>query len=139
MAKIEVRIDIDKAKAVRYSQDKLHAGMLRGGSWLEGIVKRSFRPGTGAYYSRGRKLHRASVPGRPPAVDIGLLRASITHEVTREAGEIIGRVGTHVEYAPYLEFGTSRMAARPFLRPALINNKAAIIKQIEFGARAARG
>lgn len=27
-------------------------------------------------------------------------------------------VGTHVEYAPYVEFGTRRMAARPYLRPA---------------------
>ncbi len=27
-------------------------------------------------------------------------------------------IGTNVEYAPYVELGTSRMAARPFLRPA---------------------
>lgn len=27
-------------------------------------------------------------------------------------------IGTNVEYAPYVEMGTSRMAARPFLRPA---------------------
>lgn len=27
-------------------------------------------------------------------------------------------VGTTVEYAPYVEFGTRRMAARPYLRPA---------------------
>ena len=26
-------------------------------------------------------------------------------------------VGTRVQYAPWLEFGTSRMAARPFMRP----------------------
>lgn len=28
-------------------------------------------------------------------------------------------VGTAVEYAPYIEFGTMRMDAQPFLRPAL--------------------
>jgi len=27
-------------------------------------------------------------------------------------------VGTFVHYAPYVEFGTRRMAARPYLRPA---------------------
>lgn len=28
-------------------------------------------------------------------------------------------VGTNVEYAPYVEFGTSRMGAQPYLRPAV--------------------
>ena len=28
------------------------------------------------------------------------------------------RVGTNVEYAVYVEFGTSRMEAQPYLRPA---------------------
>jgi HK97 gp10 family phage protein len=28
-------------------------------------------------------------------------------------------IGTNVEYAPYLEYGTYKMPARPFLRPAL--------------------
>lgn len=27
-------------------------------------------------------------------------------------------VGTNVEYAPYVEFGTSKMSAQPYLRPA---------------------
>ena len=40
-------------------------------------------------------------------------------------------VGTDVEYAPYIEFGTSRMAAQPYLRPALDENKDAMVK--EFG------
>lgn len=29
------------------------------------------------------------------------------------------RVGTNVEYAVYVEFGTSRMEAQPYLRPAV--------------------
>lgn len=31
-------------------------------------------------------------------------------------------VGTNVEYAPYIEFGTSRMRPRPYLKPALENH-----------------
>lgn len=31
-------------------------------------------------------------------------------------------VGTNVEYGSYVELGTSRMAARPFLRPAASNH-----------------
>lgn len=49
-------------------------------------------------------------------VDTGNLRNSITHAV--ESGEDAVYVGTNVEYAPYVEMGTRRTAARPFLRPA---------------------
>ena len=54
-------------------------------------------------------------------VDTGHLRNSITHQretnnVAEEAAEL---VGSNVEYAPYVEFGTSRMASRPFLRNAV--------------------
>lgn len=37
-------------------------------------------------------------------------------------------IGTNVEYAPFLEFGTSKMDAQPFLRPALDNNKAKVAR-----------
>ena len=48
-------------------------------------------------------------------VDTGRLRNSITHERESENVEVIG---TNVDYAPYVELGTSKMSARPFLRPA---------------------
>ena len=49
----------------------------------------------------------------------GRLSGSITHVVVQEAGEIVGYVGTRTEYAIYVELGTSRMPARPFLQTAL--------------------
>lgn len=53
-------------------------------------------------------------------VDTGRLRASITHEVeTRGTEEVVGRIGTNVEYAVYQELGTSRHPAHPYLRPGL--------------------
>ena len=51
-------------------------------------------------------------------VDTGRLRNSITHAVEGDAVYI----GTNVEYAPYVELGTSRMPARPFLGPAAENH-----------------
>lgn len=39
-------------------------------------------------------------------VDIGVLRNSITHYIEDNPNELIGVVGTNVEYAPYVEFGT---------------------------------
>lgn len=49
-------------------------------------------------------------------VDTGNLRNSITHAV--EGSEDAVYIGTNVEYAPYVEMGTRRTAAQPFLRPA---------------------
>ena len=49
-------------------------------------------------------------------VDTGNLRNSISHEyVESEDAEYIG---TNVEYAPFVELGTSRQKAQPFLKPS---------------------
>lgn len=53
-------------------------------------------------------------------VDTGRLRNSITNVV--ELGENAVYIGTNVEYAAYVELGTSRMGARPYLRPAAENH-----------------
>lgn len=47
-------------------------------------------------------------------VDTGNLRNSISHTTDKDSAYI----GTNVEYAPYVELGTSRMKARPYLKPA---------------------
>jgi len=67
-------------------------------------------------------------------VDTGNLRGSITSEIDENA--LVARIGTPVEYAPYIEFGTGEyaengmgrkdwkgMKSQPFLRPALIENR----------------
>lgn len=48
-------------------------------------------------------------------VDTGRLRNSITHEV--DGKEVY--IGTNVEYAPPVEYGTIKQKAQPFLRPAV--------------------
>ena len=49
-------------------------------------------------------------------VDTGRLRDSITHMV--DGGEKSVCIGTNVEYGPFVELGTSKRVAKPFLRPA---------------------
>lgn len=49
-------------------------------------------------------------------VDTGNLQGSITHEVDVDDNAVY--IGTNVKYAPYVELGTSRQKAQPFLRPA---------------------
>lgn len=52
-------------------------------------------------------------------VDTGRLRNSITH--TRE-GEDTVLIGSNVEYAPFVEAGTSRMKPRKFLHRAVFDH-----------------
>lgn len=56
----------------------------------------------------------------------GRLRGSITHEILEMLKEIGGRVGTNVEYGVYVEYGTSKMDAQPYLRTALENKRTEI-------------
>lgn len=69
-----------------------------------------------------------SQPGEPPKQVTGTLKREIASDVAVRGTEVIGRVGfrrgTPADYAKYLEreTGTSRMAPRPFLRPALDKN-----------------
>lgn len=53
-------------------------------------------------------------------VDTGNLRNSITHATEDEGRTVV--IGTSVEYAPYVELGTYKMKARPYLRPAIENH-----------------
>lgn len=49
-------------------------------------------------------------------VDTGNLVNSINHQVDYLGKKVY--VGTNVEYAPYVEMGTSKQTAQPYLRPA---------------------
>ena len=51
-------------------------------------------------------------------VDTGRLRNSITND--HDDTSVI--VGTNVEYAPYVEYGTSRQRAQPYLKPSVQNH-----------------
>lgn len=46
----------------------------------------------------------------------GMTRRSITTKIAMSG--LLGKVGPHTEYAPYLEFSTRFMSAQPFVGPA---------------------
>ena len=63
------------------------------------------------------KLNASHRPG--PLVQTGRLRASIAHELGVDGQGLFANIGSNVEYAIFLEIGTSRMRPYSFLRPAL--------------------
>ena len=81
------------------------------GPVMKNVVRRAIRVESSA------KQHASGRPG--PNVRTGRLRGSITWRAGADGRSPYVDVGTNVHYAPYVELGTSRAPAYPFLRPAL--------------------
>ena len=110
-------------------QENLKTAMGRAVTLVRGeVVDSVSRAGTGETYQKynPRRTHTASVAGQRP--DLGVLRSGITIDVDVERGAVVGRImayaadGSGDNYAKHLEFGTTQMAARPFMQPALDKN-----------------
>lgn len=70
--------------------------------------------------------HVASAPGEPPNEDTGDLRTGVTNAQT---GPLTAQVKASAAHSRPLEFGTSKIAARPFMRPARDKAAPAAIKE----------
>lgn len=92
-------------------------------------------PKHGRRYRRHNVTHQASAPREAPAIDTGILHGSM---FVREVGPAAFIVGTNVEYAPHLEIGTVNMAARPFLVPAVEQERTAFVQAITAAVEGAR-
>lgn len=93
-----------------------------------------------------------------PVGDSGQLRNSIQASVEENAGKVVGKVSTNVEYAPYVEFGTGQrgesspsppkydgelnyrqdwagMPAQPYMYPAAKQNEEIVPKIVALHLR----
>lgn len=97
---------------------------------LDAYAKQQIQGGgrSGRVYRRGRVTHQASAPGEYPKTDTGQLVASLFFRVGSD--KLSAFFGTKLAYGKYLEFGTSRMKARPWLRRTLKANADAIRKRV---------
>jgi len=98
---------------------------IRQGFWETGkeLVKTASseikRKKTGKVYKyKGRRI-RAGAAGDYPANRSGANRRSLDFQV-HGADEL--EFGAGVDYSPFLERGTSKMKARPFLKPSITKN-----------------
>lgn len=74
------------------------------------------------------KNHVPSKPGEPPNQDTGRLGDNIE---TVQRGPLLVEVSSNAPYSTPLEFGTSKMAARPFMRPARDKKRAEVVALVE--------
>ena len=141
-----VRVTITGAERIKHKlallespmRDALRNAIQGGALAVERDAKNSVQRGSpsGRWYEKykPRRTHRASAPGQPPATDTGFLVAHITTVIDMDG--LGANVESQAAYSKALEFGTSKMAARPFLFPAFERLKPRILEQI---AKALRG
>ena len=104
---------IQKMHGTSYQRMEEAVNEVRNHTLLKLTGKRTgrtyFVPGT-------KKTYTASAPGEPPAQVTAELRQSVKTAIEFNSGRLIGAVGTDKKKGPMLEFGTRKMAPRPWLR-----------------------
>lgn len=114
------RIHKNRLQRLRRVKTPVLQALYEAGEVVREDAKQSIR--AGAVSGPG---HIPSLPGQPPNAD--------THELDLSLDTIINQsrlsvsVVSRAPYGAYLEFGTSRVAARPYLRPALQRNRNRIV------------
>lgn len=98
-----VGVDLDDAEFVAALRAAAH-------KWVLDSERDLIRAGL-AVQSEARKLC---------PVDTGRLRASIVSVPSKDSRGPYVDVGTNVDYAPFVEYGTQHSPAQPFMRPALL-------------------
>ena len=102
-----------------------------GGQLIRGEAIKSIQTGakSGVMYQKynPRREHRASAPGQAPASDTGNLVSKI---IVRQKSQDVTSVESNANYSAYLEYGTSKMEARPFMLPAFEKSKKPIINAV---------
>tara|TARA_Y100000114_G_C11527034_1_gene216188 strand:+ start:42 stop:491 length:450 start_codon:yes stop_codon:yes gene_type:complete len=106
--------------------------VIQGGAQLirgEAIKSIQSGPKSGRVYEKynPRRTHKASAPGEAPASDTGNLVRNI--RVVQENKDLI-KVESNASYSQFLEFGTSKMLARPFLFPATERSRPKIAQAV---------
>lgn len=74
--------------------------------------------------------HIPSLPGQPPNNDTGGLVRSIETKIGGPGIVVVEAGGPSAPYAVPLEYGTSKMAARPFARPATERNRKKVAQMV---------
>lgn len=127
---LEMTLDTTKfAKAIgkmqKESSKETKQALAKVALKIEGDAKYNIQTGarTGRIYKRGSKTHQASSRGEFPKTDTGELVSNITSEFSFSGMEVTVGSRASAPHGFLLEFGTSKIAARPWLFPTVQSNK----------------
>ena len=133
---MDIKFKVSNLKKVLSQLDKLEKDMeipfqeivKGGGQLIRAEAIKSIQTGakSGVLYQmyNPRREHRASAPGQAPASDTGNLVSKI---IVRQKSQDVTSVESNANYSAFLEYGTSKMQARPFMLPAFEKSKKPIL------------
>ena len=136
---MDIKFKVSNLKKVLSQLDKLEKDMeipfqeiVKGGGQLirtEAIKSIQTGAKSGVIYQmyNPRREHRASAPGQSPASDTGNLVNKI---IVKQKNRNTVQVQSNANYSAYLEYGTSKMEARPFMLPAFEKSKKPIMNAV---------
>ena len=108
-----------------YEQELYKTALKAAVKMNEKAARSIANPSNGRTYGN----HVASVPGEAPNTDTGeLLSKLFVEPLPSKRGAVFGN---RAKYAKFLEFGTSRVAARPFIRPAYEAEKQKYLNEVK--------
>jgi len=127
-----VKKALQSLKALEKDLQEPFREVIKGGGQLirgEAIKSIQTGPKSGRTYEKynPRRTHKASAPGQAPASDTGNLVRNIR---VRQVDVDNVAVESNAFYSSFLEFGTSKMLARPFLFPATERSRPKIAQAV---------
>ncbi len=128
----KVKLIFHTKEVVKSIEDTASKRMLEAVNEVRNVTLETLsgsRSGRTYYVPGTKRTYTASAPGQPPAIATSDLFKSIKISVGSEGRDIVGIVGTDQKYGPMLEFGTRKMAPRPWLRRSF-DNALPKVKQI---------
>lgn len=115
-----LRIHRNRLQRMRRAQSDVYKSLYASGEIIRRDAADSIKAG-----AISGPLHVPSAPGEPPNADTHQLDLSIDVRVNPGAKTV--SVVSLAPYSAFLEFGTSKMAARPYMRPALERNRNRVV------------
>jgi len=128
MVKASVELKINKAEFIKLLDSANKITEEAADKMVENM-KTSILSGSksGRQYYKNGSRHTASSPGQAPANQTGALVKSI--KVKKSNNKAI--ISISKNYAVFLEFGTSKMRARPFIFPAFLKTKKWFLERLK--------
>lgn len=136
--KATVSVQINLAVGDSIAKSSVMRGVIAASYEAEALlVDILSQPGQGKVYKRGKKKHRASKAGDPPAVDTGNLRRNRSREVYETPEGATAILAANMEYAEALELGTEKVEPRPFISKLITDDtkSSRIEEAFRIGAR----
>lgn len=121
----DLRRHIKRLKNAQNVAQEVTRALYKAGKMIEADAERSITEG-----SISGAGHVPSLPGQPPNADTRVLDGNIETNIVTGAATPTVHTASKAGYAAMLEFGTSKMAARPYMRPAAEENRAAVTKLV---------